>query len=211
MPVFFGKERPGILYVHVPKTSGTHIEQLFQANGYRMTLWASRPWTLGLACSPQHFHRAIWEPFADPTGFGLSFITVRHPVDRLISKYRELQRIEATELALEPWLTETARELAEDLYLQDNHLRPQSEFHHPELVVFRQEDGFGPDWASLLSGAHELGFTIFDVESRRRPPPAAAPPTPVERQALLAFCDHFYASDFDTFGYRPDAASALAV
>lgn len=210
MPVFFDRERPGVFYVHVPKTGGTHVERLFEANGYQMTLWATRPWATGLVCSPQHFHRALWEPFADPAGFGVSFITVRHPVDRLLSKYRDVRQVQGADIELEPWLRDTEVELARDPYVQDNHLRPQWEFHHPALVVFRQEDGLGPEWARALSDAHGLGFTVFDVESRRPPRSAGGPVTTTEQQALLSFCDRFYGRDFATFGYRPDAARAFA-
>ena len=85
-----------ILYIHVPKTGGTSVEDLLRSYGGDLTLYSPR--NAGLPCVAQHFHGEVLRELlglgnsvgnrADEHGFDFIFMTVRHPISRLLSEYR---------------------------------------------------------------------------------------------------------------------------
>lgn len=58
MPVFV-KNNLKVLYVHIPKTGGTYIEDLFRQNGFDVKFWESNLLGGALRCSPQHYHHEL--------------------------------------------------------------------------------------------------------------------------------------------------------
>jgi len=109
MPVFFrGSYR--ILFIHVPKAGGTSIEAFFEANGFK-TAYLDRggsPESLNAVrrCSPQHMHAALLEALFDPDMFDYVFMTVRHPVRRLLSKVVMELGAAASVTRLEQWIAD---------------------------------------------------------------------------------------------------------
>lgn len=207
MPVFTNKAETKVLYVHVPRTGGTYIETLFKANGFDMALWSTRPKKFGMVCAPQYFHRALYLPLVDLDAFALRFMTVRHPLDRLLSQYRHAHRRRA--IGLLDWLDMVDHDLPKNPYLIDNHLRPQHEFIDDSLQVFRQEDRFDSAWARLISDEHGLGFGRFEVPIMRETGKSQRPLTAQETDRLLAVADRFYAADYERFGYQREEAALL--
>lgn len=205
MPVFTNKSETKVLYVHVPRTGGTYIEALFKTNGYEMALWSPRPKKFGMVCAAQYFHRDLYRPLVDIDAFAFRFMTVRHPLDRLLSQYRHAKRRRA--VALMEWLDMVERELPGNPYLIDNHLRPQHEFVDPAVQIFRQEDRFDSAWARLVSDEYDLGFTRFEVPVMRETGSKQAALTQDQQDRLIALADRFYAEDYARFGYRPEDAA----
>lgn len=208
MPIFHKPGEPPVFFAHVPRTGGTYIGTLFGRNGYESLLSDGRSRKVGLDVSLRHLDRSAFGPLIRPMSFKLSFMTVRHPVDRLLSVYRHrLGRSAHTGLA--EWLRQAEDGLALDPHCMDNHLRPQVEFRAEAFLVFRQEDGFDAGWARALSLDHGLGFGTFEVRAGKEGAAHAPAPTSGEARALLGFCARHYAADFAAFGYDPDAAQAF--
>lgn len=204
MPIF-RKNGKAILYVHVPKTGGTSIEQFFIRNGFAIDLidGGGPRSLLGLRkCSPQHFHRAIIGEMFEVGKFDFVFMTVRHPLSRLISEFRmRVGDSEKTEFGR--WFSGVMEAYVKDTYLLDNHIRPQHEFWIPDCAVYKQEDSYGSSWVERLGKDAGFKFEVKDVKfelmSRgQRPGEDYCSPQTLKK------IGQFYREDFDLFGYARD-------
>lgn len=212
MPVFLDARGKRVFFAHVPKTGGTYIEDLFRQNGYERHFWDGYPHLLGRTCSPQHYHAAFFAPLLDLENMDFGFMTVRNPIDRLLSEYRHQAKFpkDGPDIApLRVWLENMATAMWATPLMMDNHMRPQVDFYHSTLKVFRQEDGFGRKWAKGVNREYELGFKKYDVARRRNTSNEQAPLTISERDALIDFCKTQYKSDFEFFKYRPEDSALM--
>lgn len=191
-----------VFYAGVPQTGDEQVEGLFRANGYNLTLSVRNVTAAGLLFPPQHWHRAIYEQVVDLNRFEVRFMTVRHPVTRLLAAYgKDLSDVDG----FQKWLRRVNLVFPINHSAMHNRLRPQVDFHHPGLTVFRYENGFNGSWAKRLSEEFELGFTAFDV------PEAAAEDVDVRNVPsdviglATEFCHKNYGLDFQFFGYPEEA------
>ena len=147
MPVFF-KEDTQILYIHVPKTGGTFIEKALLGNGFDMTYHdgshRSGRFNRILFCSPQHMHTEVLETIFDLSQFDYIFMTVREPLSRVISEFRMRREGESDDI--NEWFKKKMRAYRRNPYVNDNHIRPQSEFYVKGASVFRQDDRYDQKW-----------------------------------------------------------------
>jgi len=200
MPVFTKDER-NILYIHVPKTGGSTIEGLMRANGFEQSFVRTKHSALFkvLLSSPQHYHAQMLEAVLDVARFDYIFMTVRHPLNRLISEYR--MRTEAREDPPNPnqWMRRALEQATKNPFHLDNHMRPQAQFRVEGADVFRQEDGFDAAWVETLSA--RMGMTLEPhledrLVSSARAPLKLGPRTRAE-------VARFYGADYAAFGYEP--------
>jgi hypothetical protein len=203
MPVFFTQTKR-VLFVHVPKAGGTSIEQFFEANGFK-TAYLDRggsPESLNpqRRCSPQHMHAALLDALFDTASFDYVFMTVRHPMRRLLSKFTMENPGIATADRLEAWILRVFGEVAANPAYLDNHLRPQSDFFLRHAEVFRLEDGFGPAFVSRLRDRIGARFGAMPVNHEMQSREAAIDETLI-RPALRSMILAYYRKDFETFGY----------
>ena len=200
MPVFI-KDHFRVLYVHVPKTGGTAVEFFFQKNGWDIS-FVDRGGATSLApvmkCSPQHLHASILQELFRLRGFSYTFMTVRNPVDRLVSEYRMRAAMQTRIEDIDAWVTYVLSTYPSTPFLIDNHIRPQSEFWLPGCEVFKQEDGFGDAWVKRLSEQIGCDFaqTSVDVAMRFDTIAQQRPSEDSVRQI-----QQFYAKDYELFGY----------
>ncbi|WP_172329199.1 sulfotransferase family 2 domain-containing protein [Mangrovicoccus sp. HB161399] len=195
-----------VFYAHVPKTGGTYVEDLFVLNGYRRGFWCASRAKNGLRTSFQHFDRQLYESCIDFAAMDFCFITVRHPVDRLLSEYRN----SGNGQDIAGWLRKLGNALDADPYFLDNHFRPQVDFYLPPMAVFRQEDRYDAAWARAFDASHGLGFEVFETERKLDTQAKARPLSPAEADAVAGFCRSRYQADFEVFGYAMDDARAFS-
>ncbi|RMC37479.1 sulfotransferase family 2 domain-containing protein [Paracoccus alkanivorans] len=210
MPIFTRSDISApIFYSHVPKTGGTYIEDLFIKNGYKRHLWNSRPKRTGFVVSPQHFHAEIYMKIVN---FGLvkwSFMTVRNPLDRLLSEFRAHPI--PGKRKFKDWLSYISSEYSKDNYIRDNHLRPQAEFMRDGIEFIKTDAHLSEDWAKSISLEHGLDFKYFSVDKKRNT-------TSKKNFALddedldmaIEFCQKIYKKDFEAFGYKIEDANAVS-
>ncbi|MEO1331595.1 MAG: hypothetical protein AAFW46_18240, partial [Pseudomonadota bacterium] len=79
MPIF-QTERRSLLFLHVPKTGGSSIEQALRA--CPGVSEAPIPGGEAAPCPPQHLHYALVAERADPGAFDARIAVVRHPPPR---------------------------------------------------------------------------------------------------------------------------------
>lgn len=146
MPVF-RRDDKRVLFVHVPKTGGTSVEELFRRSGWKATHLdrrvgpESNNWVR--RCSPQHMHGEMLELMFHLDRFDLIFMVVRDPLARFRSEYgmrhREDLRVDSD--LVDAWAEKAFRRYQTNPFRHDNHLRPQSQFLVPGAVVYKLEDG----------------------------------------------------------------------
>lgn len=205
MPVFFqGTKR--VLFVHVPKAGGTAVEGFFERNGFA-TFYLDRggsPDSLNAVrrCSPQHMCASQLQALFVVSRFTYAFMTVRHPIRRLMSKFVMETQERRDAARLEAWIAEDFVRVLHDPEAMDNHLRPQSDFLLPEAEVFRLEDGLDERFTGAL--ASRIGCTFaHPVFGREMSAPPGAPDFAQVHPALRRIVTTYYAVDFVQFGYAP--------
>lgn len=205
MPVFVKKNRRSVFYVHVPKTGGSYVEDLFRANNYKVNFWCANPINHGVRIPFQHVHRALYRQIIIPQIRKNAFITVRHPIGKLLSRHRNI----GYAMDLIPWLDRVEAQLLKEPSTLRNHLRPQADFVDDDMHVFKQEDRFNAAWAEKLSDLMDLGFHVFEVESRKDTESKRGVMTSAERDRVLEFVRTHYSCDFEVFGYREEESKDL--
>ena len=137
-----------VLFVHIPKTGGTSIEDAFAASGWRTDLLERRVGESSpnayRRCSPQHLHWQPLEALLDRSQMDLTFTIVRRPFDRIMSEYRYQVQGFGVSATADEWIKAALDDAESDPFAYDNHLRPQHEFIPPDGVVYRFEDGLQP-------------------------------------------------------------------
>ena len=162
MPIF-SKEGSRLLFVHVPKTAGSAIEDHFTELGWTVDyLDRSNPSHCDSlnSCrrvSPQHMHNQLLKETFDLSRFDLIFTVIRNPIERLKSEFawrnRDLLGGEVTYKLVENWWLHHKKAFRKDPFHLDNHFRPQTDFILPMAKVFR----FETDLDSVASLALGLG------------------------------------------------------
>jgi len=211
VPVFV-KDDVRVLFVHVPKTGGSAIEDAFRDDGWDVHFLdrTSRrnPVSRLRRCSPQHMHAALLEEVLRVGDMTATVMVVREPLARFRSEYlwRHRSAPELDAATVEDWGRRLLGRYADDPYLRDNHVRPQAEFLLPGAGVHRYEDG--------------LQAAVDDVARQVGQPPPTVPGPPVAdgpsssdvvlTPALESELRDFYAADFETFGYGAVGGAGLS-
>lgn len=207
MPVFLNDDKK-VLFVHVPKTGGTSIEQLFKSSGYQ-TRFRATPANSGAffrlrRVSPQHMQASLLKELLRVSEFDVVFMLVRDPLARFRSEYghRNKDDLRTDERSVEEWAEREFRAYADNPYRRDNHFRPQSEFYLEGSLVYRLEDGL-ENAVRDLNDRFGLGLRTtvpraMDTHSRS----GGIPSTEIKISPRLEDrLRQFYADDFKTFGY----------
>jgi Sulfotransferase family len=208
MPIF-EKGAFKILFIHIPKTGGTTIEETFVRNGFKMSYRRGgrygklNEFDRNNGCSPQHMHADLLAKHFIRSDFNYVFCTVRHPESRFLSEWRSRKRdfpnvdpdcLDAVADHLPP-------SYARNPFLYDNHLRPQHEFlwGHPE--VFRLEDGLQSTFDAVSERiGYRLRYQGLRLQAARGKPPSLGPRT-------RKFIHEFYREDFLRFGYPTEGSA----
>ncbi|PWE18732.1 hypothetical protein DDZ18_03830 [Marinicauda salina] len=201
MPVF-EKNGRRLLYIHIPKTGGTTVEETLLANGHRMSYRRGGrygPLTLEdreRGCSPQHMHAALLEETFDPENFDEIFALVRHPVDRFVSQYKFLLAAGRKVPDFHTWMEGVPERLRRDPFVYDNHLRPQHEFIWTSRCrVFRLEEGLDAVFAALSEPGEKISYG-GEAWIRLAHDDASA-----WRESARDHVKSLYFDDFVSFGY----------
>lgn len=202
MPVFV-KDDVSVLFVHVPKTGGSAIEDAFAEAGWDTHLLdrtsARHPSRRFRRCSPQHLHAELLEQLVRLERIDAVLVVVREPLARFRSEFLWRHRDEPVDAAaVSRWGRRMVVKYAEDPYVRDNHIRPQSQFLLPGALVHQYENGLQPALDDL---AHRLGVDaprVLPREAGAGRPRSSEVPVEGDLERLLV---DFYADDFTRLGY----------
>lgn len=139
MPLYLNQDQQELLFLHIPKTGGSSVEQLLKLNASGGYLYSTKQ--LQRLCTPQHLHRQVLTAMFDDPDIA-SFTLVRNPYLRLISEYKyQIKRgmFKRDELSFDQFITSRLSAYSQDPYAYDNHFRPMQEFILPTTRVFKLE------------------------------------------------------------------------
>ncbi|MBG0798095.1 sulfotransferase family 2 domain-containing protein [Methylocystis sp. L43] len=128
-----------ILFIHVPKAGGTTVE--YALADYCIGFLNRNFQPSIFPCSPQHFHGAMLQGILDLEKIDYTFMTVRHPFERIKSEYKWRRRFFNLSTPLDEWVASVFASFGANSYVLDNHLRPMVDYLVPNVEVFRLEDG----------------------------------------------------------------------
>jgi hypothetical protein len=202
----FSRDGQHILYIHVPKTGGTAIEEFFSRNGFAMHFISydvSRDSPNSISrCSPQHMCREQMRAVFTLSRFKYIFMTVRNPYKRLISEFRMQHETTTQPVDFNAWAQKILKQCPTAPYMMDNHIRPQADFHVDRADIFKQEDRYDDRWVAKLVAKTGIKFDDPNVRHQR-----VAENTHTARINMTdetsALIKNFYAKDFEQFGYPP--------
>lgn len=145
MPIY-EKNNKRILHVHIPKTGGSSITQLFRECGWGIDKWSAD------GHGGQHATRQTWKNWGD---FDYIFTVVRHPVFRALSDARgRVKDPKEVDYWVQNWCKESYAE-------HGNHNRQMVDFFRgKDGEVFYYNDGVHRDrLTSIACGVGEV-FTL---------------------------------------------------
>lgn len=187
------------LFVHIPKTGGTSVENAMTASGASVALRFGKRFDGFIRTTFQHLHAEIYSSIIPADFYDYAFATVRHPVSRLISEYFYRRRRAGERIPFDTWVHKSLDQHARSADVMDNHIRPQVDFLIDGVATFRIEDGIDKP---LIAAAAQLGLTLAETDThsnkRRKKNPVTW--TNATRERVLSFYD----ADFDTFAYDRD-------
>ncbi|MEO8531592.1 MAG: sulfotransferase family 2 domain-containing protein [Deltaproteobacteria bacterium] len=197
-------------FAHVPRAAGGSVEAYLTTRFGTLALlddsFPDQPlnqrWS---QTSPQHIDVATLQRFFPADWIASSFAVVRHPVTRIVSAFHHQAEVIGTVpkgMDVNEWLIEWFESVESDPYLNDNHLRRQSEFVPANAVIFHVEHGLDGLVEHLDTLAGEMsGPRNIDTEASRKTE-GKRDATLTERS--LTLIEEYYADDFARFGYDAD-------
>lgn len=202
MPVF-SRNGVHILYIHVPKTGGTSVEDFFQRNEFVVSYLDRDIKPAGLnvvrRCSPQHMSRHQLEATFNIGQFKYVFMTVRNPYARLISTFRMRHARPGHSVDFDVWASSALERCSNSPYIFDNHIRPQADFYVARAEIFKQEDGYEANWVKQVSLKTGLKFSFPNMKHQMVSNKEGQ--KTVMKDHTKELVKNIYANDFAQFGY----------
>ncbi|BEV36624.1 sulfotransferase family 2 domain-containing protein [Synechococcus sp. M16CYN] len=205
MPVFI-KNNHSILFIHIPKTGGGSICDLFEKNGYTLAyhIKGVEP-QASLSISPQHLNLRKLKLLVNLNEFSDIFTIVRNPYDRLISEFKWQFRNHNSHLIpdLNDWICNSLEIVKKDPTYADGHFMPMVNFLDKNIPcrIFKFEDGlnivaqlysqqYNFDWCINLARLHNSHTFPKNHYSSKK----------LNKRAILCI-NKFYKHDFHSFSY----------
>lgn len=219
MPLYT-KENRNILFIHIPKTGGSSIDASLKSLGFRCFFEIrGLPPQDFLKASPQHLVFSELQRLVDTRAIDTIFTVIRNPYSRILSEFLWQHR-QSSDMANLPnlysWLDSRFTEYLNEPTVDDNHIRPMTEFILPseKCLVYKFEDGLPQAMYCIMADKSFLLNDIFPfphLKSSRNLPisPKKSICFDISEKAEKLISD-FYASDFESFGYmQSDPALSL--
>ena len=155
MPIFSKKiegKKNQILFVHIPKSGGTTINEFFKFINYKSYFEPNEFFKKQLKIPPQHYDYKILDSLLNLKKFSFSFTIVRNPFDRLISSYlwslKYSSAFNKKFYSFEEWFDIISSNFKKNENFMANHIMQQVKFVGPKINAL-QGLGHLLDWVWL--------------------------------------------------------------
>lgn len=202
----FVKGNTSILFLHVPKSGGTSVVEMFRGMGFSSQLeMRGLPPQPSLITSPQHMTCSGLRSIIRFDNLSDAFILVRCPYQRLRSEFnwcfRHTAVIDRPEFS--KWVIDSLAQAAKNPFYEDSHFRAAIDYFDVDipLKIFRLEDGIEfvaefflrePNQVRPVSVEHRNSSESFRQSGRNLK----------FNDAALAAVNEFYIYDFLAFNYK---------
>lgn len=191
-----------LLFVHIPKTGGSTIENTLKAEGVPQALH-SRVRLGKNTVTPQHMHREVIERWIPKAFYDAAFCVVRNPYARILSEYKWQKQVRKANVPdFNTWVNNQFKNYQENEYVGDNHIRPQADFVWDGLKIFRLEGGLEKPLKFAMLNL-DLDPNRISVDAMRSDGKTKHIKLDITAQTLQNI-QKFYRSDFEAFGYNPE-------
>ena len=189
-----------LLFIHIPKTGGTSIEESMKGAG--TVCFCSRAIPPALKVPPEHFTWSDCSALFPEKYFDYAFAVIRNPYDRIESEYRmrailSQQGLWGATARFSVWLANSLGQASRDRHFLANHFRPQVEFLGSGVRIFRYEDGLEK---ALDQVARDSGIHMKLTSQRFLSGASYQQPIIWDAQDIHAV-NEFYRADFRELGY----------
>jgi len=201
-----------ILFIHIPKTGGTSVERWMRNFGnLRFSNASARHLFYS---SPQHFTYEQMEKLFGKNYFDFSFAFVRHPIRRFESEFkmrwagsrrREEPDFEKKYGNFSVWVEQILAAHKKNKYINDNHIRPQSDFISNKVVIYKLESGMMENLSDVEKrcGLPDKNKALHARNSAKTKSVEWNETIEWNEQLRKSVVD-LYAEDFKQFGYDPN-------
>lgn len=147
---FYTKNNKTIFFSHIPKTGGTSIDAYLCEGNYKKTFW-------GVTKPASLHHRHAKDEFLlkEKNKYNIiyQFTVVRDPIERFISEFfmRQSDYGYRSSEDFHIFVVKMINNYKTDQFTNDNHIRPQKEFIHEGMDIFK----FG-EWKNLIDRLKSL-------------------------------------------------------
>ena len=199
MPILVRKEK-SVLFVHIPKCGGSSFLKAMNHRGWKELLsirGLHANQLRFLRCSPQHLHAELLNQLIKPEAFDHIVTLVREPLSRLRSEYCWQKNQGMTDLQPDQWIEKTFAAFEKNPFLDDNHIRPQSDFLLNTDQPFKlEEDGVHKALEAVSSITDGNVSAIEKVKSTQKSPAI------LEAFEVAKHCIYeFYKRDYELLKY----------
>lgn len=151
MPVYVKKDKV-VLFVHIPKTGGSSVNELFVSSGWDRFFYGKniddthKKLRYVYKSTPQHWEKKVLKNVFRTNRFTAMFCISRHPISRFKSEFayrnKDLSKDQLTKRFVTKWLLRNLWQYFKNRNHKDNHLKPQSRFIFKGIATYKSESGF---------------------------------------------------------------------
>nr|WP_159449378.1 sulfotransferase family 2 domain-containing protein [Demequina sp. NBRC 110051] len=205
-----------MLFVHIPKTGGTSIEDAFAEHGWHVDFLDrhAAPGLLNyyLHSSPQHMEASRLSNTFRLDRIDAVFGFVREPLARLTSEYVwrhwGKSEVDTSPEAFALWITSVLAAARESPFAYDNHIRPQVDFLLPGMHTLRFEDGLNVGMCRIRDVTGIDVPVVLPWEQNSTASTGVSGRDVAISSVVRKAVAEFYRDDYERFAYVPPDSSA---
>jgi hypothetical protein len=199
------KKNSSIFFIHIPRTGGRYIDQLFQANEYESKFNHFDQLVGGIELP--HLHYPLYESVTEIKETPHHFTVVRNPLEKIkstlqiIIKKRNYSNQIYELLKDDSWAINFLIQEINVTSHFTNHFREQHEFISNKTLIYKYEDGLGKNFVEWLNDNFQLNLKIQSIqyqlitrESEKNNELISNNIDPIIKK--------IYSKDYEIFGYK---------
>ena len=199
-------ENKELLFIHIPKTAGTTISELFKEHNINLGIFDNKTKCINKTCKSiycSHWH--IPSKYKKNINFDnyIPFAVIRDPFDRIISQYNYISNKESQKYGnINLFIIDSLKK--KNRFAQDCHLIPQTEyiydFYGNKLTNIIKFENLENDLNNFTQ-KHNINIE-FDKKNNHKNIKKRNSSIDDLWYETLVLIENYYYKDFEEFGYK---------